>query len=91
MLGGVYEIFVGAQQHRFVSDAKLSNERIHCTELHARSAACVSKVCCSDVVFAVWLDPDECEETLSDLLVGFRARKTLKKLLQHQPRCSDDS
>ena len=90
MLGSVCKILVGAQQHCFVSDAKLCNQCVHCTELHTRSAACVSKVCCGDVVFAVWLDPGKCQETFNDLPVGFGTRKTLKKLLQHQPRCGDD-
>lgn len=56
MLRGVCEILIGAQQNKFMRDAKLRNESIDSANLHTRSTAYVSEACRSNMVFAVRLD-----------------------------------
>ncbi len=82
MLRCMREVFVGAQQNRLMPDAQLRDERINRTQLHACPAACVSEICCGNVVCAIWLNQPERCEALDDLLARLGACESLKKLLQ---------
>jgi hypothetical protein len=51
----VHKVLVGRQQRQLVTYAKLGNQGVDGSNLHARSAAGVSDSCRCNVIVSIWL------------------------------------
>ena len=71
-------------------DAELCDDGVDCANLHAGSAACVSKGRCGDMVLTVRLDQCERGESFHDLRLCPGSCEALKQFLQDQAGGDDD-
>lgn len=74
----VTEIVICREQHKFVADTELREERIDCADLDALLPACVAQSSRRDVIFTVGNDQRERCEAVDYLLLGFRSREALE-------------
>ena len=73
-----------------MTQTKLGNDRVDRSDLHSRSAACIPEFCSGDMILSGRLNQRQRSEPLDDLRAGFRARESLKKLLQDEACRHDD-
>ncbi len=85
------EIPVSTEHHELVPNAKLREKRIDRSDLKAAAAALVTKVCSSNVIFALGHDQWKGSESIQDLRSRFRAAESLEKFLKNQASGKDRS
>lgn len=81
--GSMCEILVGGEQDKLVLDAKLRDERIHRTQLHAATSARIAQLCCSHMSVARGLNQGQCLKVLEAAGLILGAVETLQEFLQH--------
>lgn len=85
------EVPICAQHDKLIPQAKLRKQRIDRPDLQTSAPAIVAKFCSDDVIFALWNDQRQGNESIEDLLSGFGSVEALQNLLQDQTRGEDRS
>jgi hypothetical protein len=85
----VLEVIVAGQHGQIETNTEADQEGIDCSDLHARSAAVVSQLSCSDVIVAIGHQHWQRGKAIQDLIEGLRPCEALEELLENEA-CRDD-
>ena len=78
------EVLVGGEQNQIVPAAKLDEQGIDGSDLHAAAAAGIADLCRVDVIFPVRLEEGQRAEAFNQLDTGLRPCEALQQFLEDE-------